>query len=421
MAEVKKPLLLFQGPVSTRSGYGDHARDLVRSLIQLDKYDVRIISTRWGATPMTALTAEDGEILQRIVVGVDRKPDVYIQVTVPNEFQPMGNYNIGITAGIETTACSVDFIQGCNRMDMIIVPSEFSKEVLVKTIYSETDRNTQKVIKEHKLEKPIEVLFEGYNEKFFGKKAEIKMPELDKVKEDFAYLFVGHWLKGDLGHDRKDVGMMIKSFCHAFRGQKNPPALILKTSSAGFSVMDREATMGKLEEVTEEFGKNIPPIYLLHGELSDAEMNAMYHHPKVKAMISFTHGEGFGRPLLEFSLTGKPVVASNWSGHLDFLKSGAVLLDGELKDIHESAQDQFILAGTKWFYVNYTGAIKTLTDIYKGYDKYKTASQQLGKQNQQNFGLEKMTKLFDTILTNYVPTIKQFIPLNLPKLTKVDE
>jgi glycosyltransferase involved in cell wall biosynthesis len=421
MADIKKPLLLFQAPVSTRSGYGDHARDLVRSLIKLDKYDVRIISTRWGVTPMTALTANDEDIIQRIVVGVDRKPDVYIQVTVPNEFQPMGNYNIGITAGIETTACSVDFIQGCNRMDLIIVPSEFSKEVLVKTTYSETDKNTKQVIKQHGLEKPIEVLFEGYNEEFFGKKPETKFVELDKIKEDFAYLFVGHWLKGDLGHDRKDVGMMIKSFCHAFRGQKNPPALILKTSSAGFSVMDREATMGKLEEVTEEFGKNTPPIYLLHGELSDEEMNAMYHHPKVKAMISFTHGEGFGRPLLEFSLTGKPVVASNWSGHLDFLKSGAVLLDGELKDIHESAQDQFILAGTKWFYVNYTGAIKTLTDIYKGYDKYKPASQQLGKQNQQNFGLEKMTKLFDTILTNYVPTIKQFIPLNLPKLTKVDE
>ena len=421
MADIKKPLLLFQAPVSTRSGYGDHARDLVRSLIKLDKYDVRIISTRWGVTPMTALTANDEDIIQRIVVGVERKPDVYIQVTVPNEFQPMGTYNIGITAGIETTACSVDFIQGCNRMDMIIVPSEFSKEVLVKTIYSETDKNTKQVIKQHQLEKPIEVLFEGYNEEFFGKKPETKFVELDKMKEDFAFLFVGHWLRGDLGHDRKDVGMMIKSFCHAFRGQKNPPALILKTSSAGFSVMDREATMGKLEEVTEEFGKNIPPIYLLHGELSDEEMNAMYHHPKVKAMVSFTHGEGFGRPLLEFSLTGKPVVASGWSGHLDFLKSGAVLLDGELKDIHPSAQDQFILEGTKWFYVNYTGAIKTLTDIYKKYDEYKSKSVQLGKQNQLNFSLEKMTNDFDTILTNYVPTIKQFIPLNLPKLTKVDE
>jgi len=157
MADIKKPLLLFQAPVSTRSGYGDHARDLVRSLIKLDKYDVRIISTRWGVTPMTALTANDEDIIQRIVVGVDRKPDVYIQVTVPNEFQPMGNYNIGITAGIETTACSVDFIQGCNRMDMIIVPSEFSKEVLVKTKNTETDKKTKQVIKQHKLEKPIDV------------------------------------------------------------------------------------------------------------------------------------------------------------------------------------------------------------------------------------------------------------------------
>ena len=79
---------------------------------------------------MTALTANDEDIIQRIVVGVDRKPDVYIQVTVPNEFQPMGNYNIGITAGIETTACSVDFIQGCNRMDLNLVSSKHSATTL---------------------------------------------------------------------------------------------------------------------------------------------------------------------------------------------------------------------------------------------------------------------------------------------------
>lgn len=421
MAEIKKPLLVFQGPVSTRSGYGDHARDLVRSLIKLDKYDVGIISTRWGSTPMTALTENDRDIASRIISGLERKPDVYIQVTVPNEFQPLGTYNIGITAGIETTACSVDFIVGCNRMDMIIVPSEFSKEVLVKTMYNENDKQTGNIIKQHKLEKPVEVLFEGYNEEFFGKKPEIQFGELEGVKEDFAFLFVGHWLKGDLGHDRKDVGMLIKSFCHTFRGQKNAPALILKTSSAGFSVMDREATMGKIEEVTEEFGKDIPSIYLLHGELSDSEMNGLYHHPKVKSMVSFTHGEGFGRPLLEFSLTGKPVMASNWSGHLDFLTDGAVLLDGELKEVDESAQDQFILKGTKWFYVNYSGAIKMFNDIYKKYDGYKLKSTKLGKENQQKFGLSKMQKDFDTILTNYVPTIKQFIPLNLPKLTKVNE
>jgi glycosyltransferase involved in cell wall biosynthesis len=150
-------------------------------------------------------------------------------------------------------------------------------------------------------------------------------------------------------------------------------------------------------------------------------MHGLYEHPKVKAMVSFTHGEGFGRPLLEFSLTGKPVIASKWSGQLDFLKEGAVLLEGELKEVHPSAQNQFLIQGSKWFYVNYSNAINKLKDIYKNYDKYKVESKKLGKHNNENFSLEKMTKVFDTILNEKVPTIKQFIPLNLPTLKKVDD
>ena len=424
MAEIKKPLLVFQAPVATRSGYGDHARDLVRSLIKLDKYDIKIVSTRWGSTPMTGLDGSkesDKEIISRIGLPIERTPDVFIQVTVANEFQPKGTYNIGITAGVETTVAPIEFIHGCNRMDLIIVPSQFTKDVLLKTAYQEKDNRTGQVINNFKIQKPIEVLFEGFNDLTYGAETVAHITELDSIKEDFAFLFAGHWLSGDLGHDRKDVGMTIKSFCHAFRGNKNAPALVLKTSSAGFSVRDREAMASRIEELTHEFGKDCPSIYLLHGEFTEDEMHGLYEHPKVKAMVSFTHGEGFGRPLLEFSLTGKPVIASNWSGHLDFLKEGSVLLDGELKEVHPSAQNQFLLQGSKWFYVNYTNAINKLKDIYKNYDKYKIESKKLGKHNRENFSLEKMTKVFDTILTQYVPTIKQFIPLNLPTLKKVDE
>jgi glycosyltransferase involved in cell wall biosynthesis len=424
MAEIKKPLLVFQAPVATRSGYGDHARDLVRSLIKLDKYDIKIVSTRWGSTPMTGLDGNkesDKEIISRIGLPIERAPDVFIQVTVANEFQPKGTYNIGITAGVETTVAPIDFIHGCNRMDLIIVPSEFTKDVLLKTAYQEKDNRTGQVINNFKITKPIEVLFEGFNNETFGADAVPYIGELDNIKEDFAFLITGHWLAGDLGHDRKDIGMTIKSFCHAFRGDKKAPALVLKTSSAGFGVRDREAMAGRIEELTQEFGKDCPPIYLLHGEFTEDEMHGLYEHPKVKAMVSFTHGEGFGRPLLEFSLTGKPVIASNWSGQLDFLKEGAVLLDGELKEVHPSAQNQFLLQGSKWFYVNYSNAINKLKDIYKNYDKYKVESKKLGKHNNENFSLEKMTKLFDTILNEKVPTIKQFIPLNLPTLKKVDD
>ena len=421
-----KPTLVFQAPIATRSGYGDHARDLLHSLYKLDKFDIKVISTRWGNTPMDALNYDNPFhkfVVDNIIPQITEKPDIYIQVTVPNEFQPLGFYNIGITAAIETTHCALDWIHGCNRMDLIIVPSEHSKDSLVKTIYNEQDKNSGQLITQHKIQKPIEILFEGFDEMDFGTEVVTNISELDSIKEDFTFLFVGHWLRGDLGEDRKNVGMMIKTFAMAFKNEKVKPALVLKTSSAGFSVMDRETTIKKIREVLGKDYKSVA-IYLLHGDLTPSEMNGLYEHPKVKAMLNFTKGEGFGRPLLEFSLTGKPVIVSNWSGHLDFLKQGAVLLEGELKPVHESAADQFLLKESQWFNVNISKALTTIKDVYKNYDKYKVESFQLGKQNKQNFGLEKMTKLFDVILNQYGIYTKiqpKFQQLQLPKLKMLNK
>ena len=391
-----KPTLVFQAPIATRSGYGDHARDLLHSLYKLDKFEIKVISTRWGNTPMDSLNYDNPFhkwIVDSIIPKVEQKPDIYIQVTVPNEFQPVGHYNIGITAAIETTHSPLDWVHGCNRMDLIIVPSEHSKKSLVDSVYNEADKQSGQLIAQHRIQKPVEVLFEGFNENF-GTNDFQYVSELDEIKEDFAFLFVGHWLRGDLGEDRKNVGMMIKTFAMAFKNEKVKPALVLKTSSAGFSILDREATIKKIREVLgKDYGQ--VPIYLLHGDLTETEMNGLYAHPKVKAMLNFTKGEGFGRPLLEFSLTGKPIIVSGWSGHLDFLKSGAVLLEGELKEVHESAADQFLLKEAKWFNVNISKALSTIKDVYKNYDKYKITSFQLGKQNKQNFSLGKMTELFD--------------------------
>jgi glycosyltransferase involved in cell wall biosynthesis len=421
-----KPTLIFQAPVATRSGYGDHARDLLHSLYKLDKFDIKVISTRWGSTPMDTLNYDNEFhkwIIENIIPGIQQKPDIYIQVTVPNEFQPLGFYNIGITAAIETTHCALDWVHGCNRMDLIIVPSEHSKKSLIDTIYNEQDKQTGRLIGQHKINKPVEVLFEGFDESDFGTEHVAHITELDEIKEDFAFLFVGHWLRGDLGEDRKNVGMMIKTFAMAFKNEKKKPALILKTSSAGFSVIDRETTIKKIKSALGSDYKSVP-IYLLHGDLTPSQMNGLYEHSKVKAMLNFTKGEGFGRPLLEFSLTGKPVIVSNWSGHLDFLKSGAVLLEGELKEVHESAADQFLLKEAQWFNVNVSKALPVIKDVYKNYDKYKVAAFQLGKQNKQNFGLEKMTKLFDGILNHYGIYTKvqpKFQQLQLPKLKPLNK
>jgi glycosyltransferase involved in cell wall biosynthesis len=421
-----KPTLVFQAPVATRSGYGDHARDLLHSLYKLDKFEIKVISTRWGQTPMDALNYDKPFhkwVVDNIIPGIQQKPNIYIQVTVPNEFQPLGHYNIGITAAIETTHSPIDWVHGCNRMDLVIVPSEHSKKSLIDSVYNEADKQTNQLIRQIKVEKPVEILFEGFDEFDFGTDAVAHVTELDEIKEDFAFLFVGHWLRGNLGEDRKNVGMMIKTFAMAFKNEKVKPALVLKTSSAGFSVIDRETTIKKIREVLGKDYKSVP-IYLLHGDLTPSQMNGLYEHPKVKAMLNFTKGEGFGRPLLEFSLTGKPVIVSNWSGHIDFLKQGAVLLEGELKEVHESAADQFLLKEAKWFNVNVSKALPIIKDVYKNYDKYKSDASKLGKHNLATFSLSKMTEGFDVILNQYGIYTKiqpKFQQLQLPKLKSLNK
>jgi len=433
-----KPFIVVQGPVATRSGYGNHTRDLVTSLIKANKYDIQIISLPWGACPMDALeinNQEHTEIAKRIATGaITKQPDVFIQISVPNEFgvgpngKPFraGKYNIGVTAGIETTAVSAEFIQGCNRMDLVLTTSEHSKNVFLSTTFDQMDKKTKQKIGQLKLEKPIEVLFEGVDLNTYKKLDTIHnevSTELKDIKDDFCYLFVGHWLKGNIGQDRKDVGMMIKTFCETFKkkSKKNRPGIILKTSHATFSIIDRDIMFKKIQEVIKPYGDNIPNIYLLHGNLTDSEMNSLYNHPKIKAMVSFTKGEGFGRPLAEFARTGKPIIASNWSGHIDFLhKDHCTLLPGQLTKVDRSAQDRFVLDGTQWFTVNYAYAAKVLQDVIENYKAYSEKSRKMPHHIKENFSRDKMDELFTKLVDKGLKGVPQQVGLTLPKLKKVE-
>jgi glycosyltransferase involved in cell wall biosynthesis len=415
---MSKPFLLFRGPVKTRSGYGSHSRDLLESLYQMDLFDIKIDSCMWGSTPLTALEPNNTFhkwIDSNIVTSLDMIPDVYVQVTVPNEFQKIGKFNIGITAGIETTVAPKDWIDGCNRMDLVIATSTFSKDVLLQTVYNENEKNTGKLIKQYKITTPIEVLFEGVDKSIFNNdSSEFKLD----IKEDFAYLFVGHWLKGDLGQDRKDVGMLIRCFVESFKNEEVKPALILKTSSASFSIKERENFRKKIQDIVGKI-ENPPSIYLLFGELTNKEMNELYNHPKIKSMISITKGEGFGRPLLEFSMSGKPIIASNWSGHKDFLPMDkAIMVGGSLTEVHDSAVDTFIIKGSKWFTANYNEVAEVMKLVIRDYDKFKEKSEVLRIENGEKFSLEKMKDKFKEIINPFTTQPKEH-KLVLPKLNKI--
>jgi hypothetical protein len=419
---MSKPLLVFQAPVATRSGYGDHSRDILKSLFDLDRYDIKIVPTRWGNTPQDQINpqTEFGQnILKNIVTQLDRQPDIFIQVSVANEFRKVGKYNIGITAGVETTLAPQEFIQGSNNMDLIITPSQFTKDVLVKTSFDQVDKNTKQKVGELKLTKPVEVLFEGVDTTIFNGKSSKSI--LDSVDTDFNFLFVGHWLAGDLGHDRKDVGMMIQTFCTIFKDlpKKQQPGLILKTSQAGFSVMEREGVSNKIKDVTNQFGDKCPPIHLVFGDLSESELNDLYNDDKVKAKIMFTKGEGYGRPLAEFATTGKPIIVSKWSGHTDFLpEENTVYLEGELKQVHPSAANKFLLKESKWFNVDYSKAAGSIFDVFKNYKNYLKKSEGLKININKNFTLDKMSSKLGEVLDKYVK-VQQKIELKLPEIKKL--
>ncbi len=437
-----KLLTLICAPVTSKSGYGYHARDLVWSLLENERYEIKILDVRWGECPRNALdknNPNDKKIIDCILPqpNLDRQPDVYIDIRIPNEFEAYGKVNIGITAGIEVNAVSQKWLEKCNNMAVTIVPSEHSKFGFTNSVYDKvknTPGGKQEKVGELKLEKPVEVVFEGSNKDIFKP---LKIDEFDsdffdmlneKVPEKYAFLSVGQWTKGGYGEDRKDLGKTIKLFWETFANQKKQPALILKTNGATYSILDREDILNKISTVKSQFPSDwkLPNIYLLHGSFSDEEMNYLYNHPKVKCYVSLTHGEGFGRPMLEATMVGLPVIAPNWSGQVDFLDTEkSILLAGELNKVPKSQLwNDIIIEQSQWFSVDETHTKKALNYAFKNENEIKKRAKALMSINRDKFTHKKMTELLNKLIDKYTENIEEQpsqVSLKLPKLKKVKD
>ena len=416
----QKPKVLVTAPVATRSGYGSRSRDIVRALIKTDKYDITVHPVPWGNTPQNALDQNDprDQGIIELVKEVKQQPDVHIHIVVPNEFTPIGKYNIGITAGLETTLIPADWIEGCNRMDLVLASSKFAKDSMLGTTFKNNENGA-----ELKITTKMEVLFEGVDLDMYFKTNEcskLLADEMEKVKEDWNFLFVGHWLQGNIGKDRKDVGMLVKVFLETFK-KSDGVGLLLKTSGATSSVMDAEDIQRKIFEIRNTCtNKDLPNVYLIHADMLDTEVNDLYNHPKVKAHISFTHGEGFGRPLLEATLSEKPVLVPKFSGHVDFLSGKQQKwLPGDLVKVEPgSFPENMTIDGQQWIGVNYGAAAEMMKAMKfrQNYRKAQLWSKKLASNNRTKFSFDAMVKKLDSILDNNLPEFTQTVGLNLPKL-----
>ena len=420
---MNKPYCVVSAPVDTVSGYGARSRDFVKALVKVkgEEWDIKILSQRWGECPYGALNQNDPEeadLLERILnpPQMNKQPDVWFQITVANEFQPVGKVSIGVSALVETTILPGELIEGLNRMNFNIVSSNFVKQVAEQTSFEKIDPNTKQNIGMVKVSKPIHVLFEGVDTRKYNRLGSVDF-DLSEVKEEFCFLTVGHWLSGELGEDRKQITTLVKAFLEAFKDKKKRPALILKTGLACFSILEEETILGQIDVVRKTVGGDMPNIYFLHGELTDEEMNALYNHDKVKA-FALVGNEGFGRPYLEFSAaSSKPIICSPFSGHVDFLNEEFnIFVKGKVEQVHPSAANQFLIKESSWFKADQKSVEMSLKEVYENYNKYADMGKRQGHISRTKFSFDSMVDRLKEILDANVPKISVAQPISLPKL-----
>ena len=418
--------VLVKGPALSMSGYGEQTRFALRSLkTREDLFDIFLVNIPWGKTGWTIEQSEETEWIAALMAKthsyIQQKGafDISIQVTIPNEFEKIAPVNIGYTAGIETTKVSPHWIDKARLMDKIIVVSNHSKQVFDTTEYKLQHPQTGQVV-DFKNTTPIDVVH------FPVKKLQQKEVNLD-LQTDFNFLSVAQW------GPRKNVESTIVGFLKEFKNDADV-GLILKLNIAKNCLMDRIACEKRVEAVKKKVSDAKCKIYLLHGNMSDEEMQSLYTHPKIKALVSTTHGEGFGLPLFEAACNGLPVIAPKWSGHVDFLlapvkEDGKTRLRNHFTSIDfdlgvvnkEAVWEGVIQADSQWCFVKEHSVMDAMRKVQKNYGAALAPARKLKEHILEEFAeekqIQKMINVFkeyiksDEIMDNWLNSINQVTTL----------
>lgn len=382
--------VLLRAPTLTQSGYGVHARQIARWLLKRPDFDVKFSTLPWGDTPW--LIDGDlhdglvGEVMKRSVKS-DFQADVTFQLQLPNEWNPsLAPVNFGITAGVETDRCHPEWVTACNKMSAVIVPSQHAKACLTNT---------------GNVEKPVFVVPEAYSDAI--KRPEL--PELPTFSTPFNFLIFGQLTGNNPENDRKNIFYTIKWLCEIFKDNPNV-GIVVKTNVGRNTLIDRNLTRGLITGLAQETRKGsvFPKIHLLHGDMSDVEVAALYKHPQIKALVALTRGEGYGLPILEAAASGLPVIATGWSGHLDFLKHGKYIsIYYQLGDVHPTRIDNKIFVpGARWAMPSEDDFKKRVEKFYHSSSTPKQWANELSKVILDKYDLDNITKMYDGVTKEFI-------------------
>jgi len=405
-----KKKILVRAPVLSRSGYGEQARFAIRSLREYqDKYEIYVVNIPWGQTSWIVDDSEERRWMDLTMIKTQHymeknqelaktKPifDISLQVTIPNEWQKLAHINIGYTAGIETNAIAPEWIEKTHLMDQIIVVSNHAKMGFMNTTYDVKNNQTGEVVNNYRCTLTPEVV--GYPVRKF-KPAKI---DLD-FETDFNFLAVAQW------GVRKNLENTVKWFVEEFIDQE--VGLVLKTNIMNNCTTDAHHMNLRLENLLSGYPERKCKIYLIHGDMTDEEMSALYNHKKVKSLVTLAHGEGFGLPIFEAAYYGLPVVAPDWSGQCDYLhmdfkegkkksrktvkKAMFAKVDYDILPVQpEAVWDKVLTQDSMWCFPRQGSYKMRLRDVYKNYDSYKEKADTLAKHLVKSYQPDDMYKLF---------------------------
>jgi len=404
-----KKKILVKGPALSRSGYGEHTRFILRALrSREDLFDIHLHNLNWGKTGWIWEENEERKwIDEAIIKNISNMSqgghyDASLQVTIPNEWEKIAPINIGVTAGIETTKVSPQWIEKSMIVEHIITISEHSKQVFENTTYQAKNEKTGQVIDDFRCTKPIEVVH--YPVKDF-EQADIDFD----LEYDFNFLVVAQI------STRKNINNTIKWFVEEFIDQE--VGLVVKCTQVNNSVIDRLETKKLINNLLGEYKNRKCKVYLLHGPMTDEEMTTLYQHPKIKALVSLAHGEGFGLPIFEAAYNEVPIIAPDWSGHLDFLympkknkKTGKTKNKAHFARVKytlghiqkEAIWDTVIQADSMWCYPDQGSYKMRLREVHKDHNRFKKQAKTLNKWIRKNFTAEQQYEKVCNVMTSYL-------------------
>lgn len=390
--------VLLKGPFLSQSGYGEQARFALRAMrSREDIFDLYLVNTGWGSTSWVGFDGEEREYIDQKLqdtIGFHQNGgqfDASMVISIPNEFEKHAPVNIIYTAGIETNKIAPEWIEKCNGADRIITISNHSKFGFDNTTYEAQDERTGQIYKNYRCETPVNYV----NYPVRDMDSDRGSFNLSKVKTDFNFLCMAQW------SPRKNLANTIRWFVEEFMNRE--VGLILKVSSSNNSLIDRRQTKQRIKKILDQYEQRSCKVYLLHGNLEKEEIKSLYNHKKVKALVSATHGEGFGLPLFEMSEVGKPVVAPDWSGHTDFLyKDNEPMfanVDYTIRPVGEDAVWEGVIhPSSMWCYPEANSFKMALREVYEQYDEYKETAEELSEYIKEKFTKEKQYKKFSDIV-----------------------